>query len=118
MFGHELSHPWLFACCLWFMRLFLCASCWVLLLKWGLRYGNSPKAIHRHLSANSFRMYLIHPPVVALVQWTFLGWTSLDRLTTLAGTILLSLVASYLVTVFVGFVWQWAKERMMPHEAA
>ncbi len=92
---------------LWFLRYCVCASCFVVLLSFGLRYWNSPRPIHQHLAANSYRFYILHPAIVVLVQLGFYCWTDLSWQTTLAGTILFSLLATYLVSVLVGAVSRW-----------
>ncbi len=43
-------------------------------------------------------MYLLHPAIIVWVQLAFLRWTSLDWLTVLVATCMLSLLATYLVS--------------------
>jgi hypothetical protein len=95
---------------MWLVRLCLCASFLVLMLKFGLRFCNYESRVHKHLAANSYRMYLLHPAIVVLVQLPFLYWEQLDRYTVFFGTIVLSLAATYVVSVLLGAVWQWVLE--------
>jgi peptidoglycan/LPS O-acetylase OafA/YrhL len=91
----------------WLVRYFVCASSFVLLMKAGMYLWNAPSKIHRHLAANSYRIYLLHMSVVVLVQLAFYRWTSLDWVTTLIGTMVLSLLGSYVVSVAAGAAGQW-----------
>jgi glucans biosynthesis protein C len=101
IFHPALMEAQLVTIAVWFLRYCACLSSLVLLLTFGLRYGNSPHRVHQHLAKHSISFYLLHPAVVAVVQLGFLLWTDLDWATTLIGTCAVSLVATYAVSVLV-----------------
>jgi glucan biosynthesis protein C len=96
----------------WLVRYLVCVSSFVLIVRAGMRFWNSPSRIHRHLAANSYRFYLLHPTVVVLVQLGLLCWTSLGPLAVFMGSILLSLVGTYVVSVGFGDCLAWARAKM------
>lgn len=53
---------------------FLCLSFFCLLITFAFRYWNSGSRINQSFARNSFYIYLIHMPIVLILQFFFLNW--------------------------------------------
>jgi glucan biosynthesis protein C len=88
----------------WFVRSVMLVASLVIFLTVGQRYFNRHSVIHRHLAANSYRMYLLHIIVLVPIQFAFLYWTGLPAFVVFVAVSVSAIVGTYVLSTLTGIL--------------